>query len=499
MMKKTRWFTGAALAAWMQTAASLEGISNEKGLLGVPDSAEPHIAMVVGLSAYDALGGFGDLDYPQRDADAIADAFGDLGYTVIKVTSSRQEKGTAVTGQKSATRVALLKQLKALKSLFAVPNKGTIVFAYAGHGASAKGENYLIPFEGDRNELPNTALDLKTIIHELEATGARRRVLLLDACRDASQRRARGRRSTDRFVAFQFAKGYTVLFSSEFGKPSYEFRGLDGGHGVFSHFIAQGLRGKAARDDGVITFDSLSSYVENSVSDFFADTPYNQTPFRSGERHGDFLLAKVNHAATAGGEQGASKQLEALQAIRESAQIVLGAEHDDVAAILVPVDENLAQAECLLSDAERCGSVSWRGIGTAVRTEAARASLQSAKSQLEQAQDRVEVNQKFVEFGRALELGKPTPAALDIQMARLEQLADLGAKRADLRALLQRYDVRVRVDRAQFASNSATAVLLFTRFYDDGIPVETAVNKTLTLSIAKSGDEWERIKIDWQP
>lgn len=489
---------GVALAVRMHAAAGLENISNDGGVLGVPEPVEPHVAMVVGLSAYDTLGGFGDLDYAHRDADAIADAFGDLGYTVIKVTSSRQEKGAVVTGQKSATRVALLKQLKALKSLFAVPNKGTIIFAYAGHGVSAKGENYLIPFEGNRNELPNTALDLKTIIHELEATGARRRVLLVDACRDSSQRRARGRRSADRFVAFQFAKGYTILFSSEFGKPSYEFRGLDGGHGVFSYFLAQGLRGKAAREDGVISFDSLSSYVENSVSDFFANTQYSQIPFRAGERHGDFLLAKLNLAATVPSEQGVSKQLAELQSIRESARIVLGAEDDDVAAILSTVDENLAQAECLLSDVERCGTVSWRGIGAAVRAEAARASLQSARSQLNQAQDIVEVNQKFVEFGRALELGKPTPAALDIQMARLDQLADLGAKRADLRALLQQYDVRVRVDRAQFAGRAATATLLFTRFYEDGIPVEAAVNKSLRLSITKNGDEWERIKIDWQ-
>jgi uncharacterized caspase-like protein len=62
-----------------------------------------------------------------------------------------------------------------------------------------------------------------------------------------------------------------------------------GGHGVFTHFLMDGLQGKADLDnDGIVTFTELFDYVAGSVR---TATDGRQNPQRSG--FGDIPLAVV--------------------------------------------------------------------------------------------------------------------------------------------------------------------------------------------------------------
>ena len=69
-----------------------------------------------------------------------------------------------------------------------------------------------------------------------------------------------------------------------------------GGHGGFTHFLLDGLRGNGdANADGIVTFSEVFDYVSNSV---ISATEGRQNPQRSG--FGDVPLAVVE-AGGAGG------------------------------------------------------------------------------------------------------------------------------------------------------------------------------------------------------
>ncbi len=71
---------------------------------------------------------------------------------------------------------------------------------------------------------------------------------------------------------------------------SYEDEGLE--QGVFSYYVAKGLRGEAAGPDGMITFDDLRNWVSDNMRRDGAEHQRPQIPYQLGESTGDFLLAR---------------------------------------------------------------------------------------------------------------------------------------------------------------------------------------------------------------
>ena len=65
-------------------------------------------------------------------------------------------------------------------------------------------------------------------------------------------------------------------------QKTYETHKAGGGHGVFFHFLLEGLRGKARNEDGEITWGRLTEYVTKRVDQetpkLLGDDSINQTP-----------------------------------------------------------------------------------------------------------------------------------------------------------------------------------------------------------------------------
>jgi formylglycine-generating enzyme required for sulfatase activity len=85
-------------------------------------------------------------------------------------------------------------------------------------------------------------------------------LLLVDACRDNP---SRGGKGVDWSTVNGLPNKLSVLFSSSAGTQSYESERI--GHGLFTHFVLNGLQGKAADADGEVTWLGLSSYVTKQV------------------------------------------------------------------------------------------------------------------------------------------------------------------------------------------------------------------------------------------
>src|SRR5262249_42941666 len=81
-------------------------------------------------------------------------------------------------------------------------------------------------------------------------------------------------------------KGVGALFSCSAGQRAYEHETLK--HGVFFHYVLEGLRKDAADKRGRVTFDALQSYVREEVADKVHSLFPHQKPDQSPNVKGDF-------------------------------------------------------------------------------------------------------------------------------------------------------------------------------------------------------------------
>ncbi len=66
------------------------------------------------------------------------------------------------------------------------------------------------------------------------------------------------------------------------------------GHGLFTHFLVQGLRGAADLDrDGIVSLQEIYQYLEQQVSQKSRAMGGNQHPVMKGEMEGMLPLVKV--------------------------------------------------------------------------------------------------------------------------------------------------------------------------------------------------------------
>jgi formylglycine-generating enzyme required for sulfatase activity len=141
----------------------------------------------------------------------------------------------------------------------------TALVAFAGHGLqfTGKPDAYFCPVDA-RPFADETAtlVSLRRVYAELERSFAGVKVLLVDACRNDPES-SRGLDDT----APRPPRGVAALFSCSAGERAFETAKLGGGHGVFFHFVIQGLRGEAKNRRGVVTWHSLAEYVTEQVSD----------------------------------------------------------------------------------------------------------------------------------------------------------------------------------------------------------------------------------------
>jgi hypothetical protein len=210
----------------------------------------------------------------------------------LKGELERQGYITRLISPGEATSESIRNALTSARQLLEGKPQSTFLFAFSGHGfqmkdASGKDRNYLATLGVTRERLAQEALPLDEVEKLMSDSGARRKVILIDACRnDPNAKGADGPRS---FAQLQESEGTTILLSTRPGGFSYEDREL--GHGIFTYYLLEGLRGKAAGKDGFVTFYDLEKYVETSVVSRAMKQDLVQRPFVLGEHYGDFLIA----------------------------------------------------------------------------------------------------------------------------------------------------------------------------------------------------------------
>lgn len=240
-------------------------------------------AVIVGISRYENPG-VPNLRYSDKDARSY--------YEFLKT-----EQGGAF--EEDHMRVLLNEQatLENLRSaLFEFLRRAIdtdfVSIYFSGHGNPEPGNPnnlYLLTYDSDPNKLATTAFPMWDVNTALSRyITAKKVVIFTDACHSGgvlatgiAEKGFVGGKSNliNRYLAdlANAKEGVVVFTASQAGEVSQEREDL--GHGVFTYYLLEGLRGKADLDnDYTVTVGELMDFVEDQVK---RETNGNQRPLRS--------------------------------------------------------------------------------------------------------------------------------------------------------------------------------------------------------------------------
>jgi TPR repeat protein len=233
-------------------------------------------ALLVGVLEYDH-DKLPNLGYTENDVEELAELLKRSGFKVILLTSTRGKAREARRPTAQNIRAALKHILDR------VTKHDTVLVGLAGHGLQLKvkrkdasgkemevEEAFFCPSNArprdttDPRVLGETLIPLSELFKNLDDSGAGVKLMLVDACRNDPTLG----RNVDTDSLPRPPRGTAALFSCKGGERAFESPKLGSkGHGVFFHYVLEGLRGEARNRKGNITWDALAEYVKDKVSD----------------------------------------------------------------------------------------------------------------------------------------------------------------------------------------------------------------------------------------
>jgi tetratricopeptide (TPR) repeat protein len=216
-------------------------------------------ALVVGIGNYQNLAAAQQLQFPERDAEAI--------YSILISTEGgnfRAENVHKVVGAK-ATLARLRHELEEWLPSVTKDDDRVLIY-FAGHGFVYGGKAYLAPYDIDLKNIAATGYAMDALGRDMGVKiKGKWKVLLTDSCHsgainpDADIQLING-------TLGNLNKSLFSLTASRDRERSFESKDWGGGHGIFTYYVVKGLEGTADESgDGVVTADELAEYVRRNV------------------------------------------------------------------------------------------------------------------------------------------------------------------------------------------------------------------------------------------
>jgi len=232
-----------------------------------PDGKGQLWAVIVGISSYKNVPPEGQLRFAHRDAEELA-AFlrsprgGSFPSNHIKLLLNQDATLSAI---RTAIGTWLVRS--------AEPEDVVYIF-FAGHGVvEGESDGYLLAHDSDPQNLYATALQVAELDRIItQRLHARVVVLMADACH-AGQIGWASRGELEKAAITKYldevgksGAGVFRLLASRANERSFEDARWGGGHGAFTHFLLEGLKGKGDRDnDGFVRVGELLDYLSAVV------------------------------------------------------------------------------------------------------------------------------------------------------------------------------------------------------------------------------------------
>ena len=225
--------------------------------------SEQRVALVIGNGQYADIA---ILKNPVNDADSIAVALKECGFTVLQHTNLNRKK-----------------MFKAVRTFGeSIESGGVGLFFYSGHGIQVAGKNYLVPVDADiqeEDEVETECLNMQLVLNKMKTAQNRVNIIILDACRDnpyADQYRSSG--TSGGLAKMSAPKGTFIAYATAPNEKAID------GKGSNSPFTSALV--KEMHRPGLSIADLLIN-VRNSV--IFA-TKKRQTPWNSSSLTGKFYF-----------------------------------------------------------------------------------------------------------------------------------------------------------------------------------------------------------------
>jgi sulfatase modifying factor 1 len=310
-MVRGLFLTISMIAALVAPAAAAEG---------------KKVAMLVGVKGY-SRNGLTPLNFCCDDVTTLTGILAKQGFTcrlladegfdaTAKMTSSGPPRPIALP-----TRANIAEELK--KLLEGLTEDDLVLVVFSGHGLQPSGatQPYFCPLDAnpttktvyvkrDGKSLPtqqlvepDTLVGLGDLLAELKSSDVGKKLVLLDACRDAPTTKGSKSTGVTTVSLDLLPSSCSLLMSCTDGEQSFESEKLGpGGRGVFLHTVIKGFEGKAADENGDISWGTLALHVTKSVPRSMQGLyggKREQTPHEVKNLPGDVILGRRGNASVA--------------------------------------------------------------------------------------------------------------------------------------------------------------------------------------------------------
>jgi hypothetical protein len=216
-------------------------------LVGGPAKADKRIALIVGNSGYQNIP---QLANPRNDASLMAETLRGVGFTLVggralidldKVSfdSAIQNFGNQLAGADVA------------------------LFYYAGHGIQVRGSNYMVPISANpakEADVDFQLVDVALVLRQMEGSGTRLNLVILDACRNNPLAGRSFRSSSGGLAQMQAPEGTLISYATQPGNVALDG---DGGNSPYTKALAQTVQ--RAGLDIFKTFNEVGLAVKRST------------------------------------------------------------------------------------------------------------------------------------------------------------------------------------------------------------------------------------------
>ncbi|HEV2964576.1 MAG TPA: caspase family protein [Candidatus Angelobacter sp.] len=251
-------------------------------------------AVVIGISSYHDSN-IPRLQFADRDAESIKDFLLDPNGGAVPSANLLFLKNEKATFAQIHS---------ALFDFLTKPGPDDLVVVYfAGHGTNdfnKRPDNYyLVAYDTDAHNLGGTAIAMWDLQIAFERTLQADVVSLIDACHSGGIAETKPNMTNQRWLNLGYGKHRAIITASRTSEFSREGPQWGGGHGVFTFFLLQGLRGAAVVNrDQQLSVGELFNYVRRHVAE---ETNGAQTPTAlSGLAGGLVITRGVSKSANHG-------------------------------------------------------------------------------------------------------------------------------------------------------------------------------------------------------
>lgn len=238
-------------------------------------------ALIIGIDKYKRAS---PLSFAVSDADAIRE--------LLAKSFGFPEENITYLANEAATRGAIVEAFMAFANAGTALDDRVLVF-YAGHGHTVTGirgeVGYLVPYDADLSNF-STLIRWDEFTRNADLIKAKHLLFVMDACYGGLALTRNSSAGSTRFLKDMLLRySRQVLTAGKADEVVSDSGGPIPNHSVFTGHFIEGLQGKAANPDGVLTANSLMSYVYGKVS---SDKNSHQTPhYGYADGDGDFIFS----------------------------------------------------------------------------------------------------------------------------------------------------------------------------------------------------------------